>query len=124
MSYFVRLIFNLFNDFIMKDKAVWISFDLGIGGDYPGLYRWLANHKAVECGDSVAFFHYSAPDNEDFVNEIRRDLESSLKVDSKTRIYCIRKLNGKVKGSFIFGSRKGNPWEGYGDVDRGIEEGE
>ena len=29
-------------------KAIWLSFDLGIGGDYPGLYKWLDNHKAIE----------------------------------------------------------------------------
>ena len=37
-------------------KAIWLSFDLGVAGDYPGLYKWLDEHDAVECGDSVAFF--------------------------------------------------------------------
>ena len=32
---------------IFMKKAIWISYDLGIGGDYDGLYRWLANHDVV-----------------------------------------------------------------------------
>ena len=29
-----------------------------------------------------------------------------------------------IKGTFLFGARKGNPWEGYGDVDNQVEDGE
>ena len=35
-----------------------------------------------------------------------------------------KRKNYKIKGSFLFGARKGNPWEGYGDVDKGVEDGE
>ena len=108
----------------MKDKAVWISYDLGISGDYQGLYRWLANHGAIECGDSMAFFKYSVDDDESLVDSLMEDLRSNVVIDNKTRIYCVRKLNNKVKGSFIFGNRKGNPWDGYGDIDKGIVDGE
>lgn len=55
---------KIFNDESNMTKAIWISYDLGIGGDYDGLYRWLANHKAVECGDGLAFFNYVPKNNE------------------------------------------------------------
>lgn len=35
--------------------VVWLSYDLGAKGDYDGLYSWLDNHKAKECGDSIAY---------------------------------------------------------------------
>ncbi|MHB9292468.1 hypothetical protein Holit_01566 [Hollandina sp. SP2] len=35
---------------------VWLSYDLGIKGDYANLYIWLDEHKALECGDSIATF--------------------------------------------------------------------
>lgn len=40
------------------EKAVWITYDLGVQGDYKGLYAWLDDHQATECGDSTAFFNY------------------------------------------------------------------
>lgn len=30
--------------------------NLGVQGDYEGLYAWLGEHRAKECGDSVAVF--------------------------------------------------------------------
>ena len=32
---------------------VWISFDLGVKGDYEGMYAWLDSKDAKECGDST-----------------------------------------------------------------------
>lgn len=105
-------------------KAIWISYDLGIGGDYDGLYRWLANRGAVECGEGVAFFNYLPNDSNRILDELKNEIETNVRINNKTRIYCIRKVENKVKGVFLFGSRKGNPWEGYGDVDKGVEDGE
>jgi hypothetical protein len=34
----------------------WLSFDLGLQGDYDSLYAWLDKQGAQECGDSVATF--------------------------------------------------------------------
>lgn len=50
-------------------KAIWISYDLGVKGDYEGLYAWLDDHKAIECGDSVAFINYSVRDQNKLVEE-------------------------------------------------------
>ena len=45
-------------------------------------------------------------------------MSEHIKIDSKSRVYVIRRVVddtvAKVKGRFIFGSRKGNPWEGFG----------
>lgn len=105
-------------------KAIWISYDLGIGGDYDGLYRWLANHDAVECGDGLAFFKYTPKDVNNILEELKMDIKGNVRINNKTRIYCIRKESDSMKGSFLFGARKGNPWEGYGDVDKDVEDGE
>jgi hypothetical protein len=34
------------------NSAVWISYDLGVQADYEGMYAWLDEHQAKECGDS------------------------------------------------------------------------
>ena len=36
----------------MKTSTIWISYDLGVRGDYEGLYAWLDSHGAKECGDT------------------------------------------------------------------------
>ena len=35
-------------------RRYWISFDLGLQGDYDALYAWLDKHEAKECGENVA----------------------------------------------------------------------
>ena len=37
------------------ESFVWMSYDLGVSGDYEGLYAWLDDHNAKECGNSVAW---------------------------------------------------------------------
>ena len=101
----------------MANKKIWISYDLGVKGDYPGLYKWLDNHDAVETGNSVAFlnFHYI----KDFYAELKSDLRKHINFTFGERIYVIAsKGTGKDKksiGRFIIGKRKSTPWEGYGD---------
>ncbi|MCR5152561.1 MAG: hypothetical protein K6A98_05345 [Prevotella sp.] len=109
-------------------KAVWLSFDLGIGGDYPGLYKWLDNHDAIECGDSVAFFKYilDVALEADLVSIVKKDIEAHVKLRAGDRLYIIRREvtanSCSVKGDFITGKRKGSPWEGYGDSDSSSSE--
>lgn len=110
-------------------KAVWLSYDLGIGGDFPGLYKWLDNHEAVECGNSIAFFFYSIDKakTSNLVDVLEDELKKAINLRAGDRLYIIRreeqgsKVN--VKGTFICGKRKSNPWEGYGDNDSISEEG-
>lgn len=104
-------------------KAIWLSYDLGIGGDYPGLYKWLDNHKAKECGNSVAFFKYKIEEEQldNLLQILSDDLEKSVELRYGDRLYVIYRKEDvtscSVKGNFIFGRRKSNPWEGYGDCE-------
>ena len=94
---------------------VWISFDLGVKGDYEGMYTWLDSHGAKECGDSVACFWYEHTG--DLLQNIKDDLDGSVEIDAKkNRIYVIRLVDGKMKGSFIFGRRRNAPWVGHADT--------
>ena len=116
----------------MKNIAIWLTYDMGVGGDFQGLYSWLDDNKAIECGNSNAFFKYSYPDeiqtDKDFVEFIKGELESKVDFKPGNRIYIIRKAinvdkNGKTMGSFIIGKRKANPWEGFGtEAENSIDE--
>jgi hypothetical protein len=94
-------------------STVWISYDLGVRGDYEGLYAWLDALHARECGDSVAVLKYryegSLPD------ELKADLKSSVATDKRTRIYMIYRdqSTDRNKGRFIFGGRRAATWSGY-----------
>jgi hypothetical protein len=91
---------------------VWVSFDLGVKGDYEGMYAWLDGHDAKECGDSVACFWYDHP-SEDLLQDMKEDLNKSVELDiKKNRIYVIRLVKGKMKGNFLFGRRRNAPWVG------------
>ena len=92
-------------------KAVWLSFDLGVKGDYEGLYQWLDAHGAIECGESVAFFKLES-DGADLPGQIKKSLQDSIEVDAKTRVYIIYWKDKAIKGSFVFGQRKSPPWAG------------
>ncbi|MBS0588564.1 MAG: hypothetical protein JSS37_11575 [Proteobacteria bacterium] len=98
-------------------KSVWISYDLGVKGDYPSLYAWLDNHKAKECGDSVAYLKYELSQDEKLAEKLKKELASCVNFAKTDRVYIIFKIeDGTTKGQFIFGKRKASPWEGYGDA--------
>jgi hypothetical protein len=104
-------------------KLVWISYDLSVKGDYEGLYAWLDDHDAKECGDSIASFSWDDKDNGDIPSQVKESLLSNFEYDEKKdRIYIIYKkeTEGKttVSGKFILGRRKANPWTGYGMVEK------
>ena len=98
----------------MQNKLVWLVFDLGVKGDYEGLYAWLDAQGARECGDSVACFTYSYTD--DLVTELRSQLESAMTLDKKSRLYVVYSdpPTNRPKGAFLCGRRKSPPWAGYG----------
>lgn len=101
--------------------TLWLSFDLGLRGDYEGLFRWLDEHDARECGDNVACFTYETEG--DLQTALKTDLQRSVDITPKSRIYLIRTEAGKPKGRFLFGSRKKSPWVGYGaTVDEGADD--
>jgi len=93
-------------------RFVWLSFDLGVKGDYEGMYRWLDYHGAKECGDSMAYFEYEYSGN--FREAIKKDLNSNVQLDQRrNRIYIVWKSGTMVTGRFIVGSRRSAPWAGY-----------
>ncbi|QCQ22145.1 hypothetical protein [Desulfoglaeba alkanexedens] len=104
------------------EKAVWMSFDLGVRGDYEGLYAWLDSKKAIECGDSLAFFKYDV--SEDIVESLEKEIKENVEINKKTRIYVIFRdaKTKKMKGKFILGSRKTAPWAGYSGSQEQTEE--
>ena len=104
----------------MATKRVWLTFDLGVTGDYDHLYQWLDEHNAVECGNGVATFEYDfKQDSEDLptlLEQLKTDLSKFIAVDSpRTKVYALTLPDGAPRpgGMFIFGSRKANPWDGY-----------
>jgi hypothetical protein len=94
-------------------SALWISFDLGLQADYEGMYAWLDEHQAKECGDSLAFLNYEY--NGSLLETLTQDLQKSVQITKRTRIYIIyrEQETKKMKGSFIFGGRKAPAWSGF-----------
>jgi hypothetical protein len=103
---------NAIQDKNMK-KAVWMSFDLGLQGDYESLFQWLDSQGAIECGENVAFFNFECADAEKLPEMVTEKLKAIIKEDPKTRIYIVWRQGGNVKGRFVFGRRKAPPWAGY-----------
>lgn len=103
-------------------KAIWLSYDLGIKGDYEGLYAWLDDHDAIECGDSVSFFKFNVKKQENIIEELKSDLKENVNLSKRDRIYVIFTIDKKIKGQFIFGKRKASPWEGHGSKESGVDE--
>src|SRR5258705_495299 len=89
----------------IEKKRFWISFDLGLSGNYTELYAWLDQKGAKECGDSVATFT-----SEKSRQQIKSELTRILNLKRNPRIYLISRKEG---GRFIFGTRKVAPWTGF-----------
>ena len=96
-------------------STVWVSYDLGINGDYDGLYSWLDIQGAKECGTSVAFLTYVH--DGDLMESLKEEIASMVSLDKRSRIYVVRKEDDGIKGRYLVGRRKAAPWEGYGDID-------
>lgn len=94
-------------------EAVWLSYDLGLRGDYSGLYAWLDTHGARECGDSIAYLRLETA-GMDIIEWLKNELSVHVKLLPKDRIYVIYQESMKMKGKFVNGGRKRAPWEGYG----------
>jgi hypothetical protein len=100
--------------------SVWLTYDLGVSGDYQGLYSWLDDYEATECGNNVAYIKYDIPEtiktDKDFVKYLLDDLNEKVNFTPTNRIYIVRRSleRDKTIGSYIMGKRKANPWEGFG----------
>jgi len=97
--------------------AIWLSYDLGATGDYEGMYSWLENHGAKECGSSVAFLKNYKFRN-DLLEELKKDISKSVTLNPRSRIYLIfNDKNECLRGQYLVGRRKAPPWTGFGDAD-------
>ena len=102
----------------------WLSFDLGFVGPLDPLYRWLADHEAEECGQSVATFESDKTRDElakeltglllgpiaPSLTSITPATLTGLGLLPARRLYLISMKQG---GRFILGTRKQAPWAGY-----------
>ena len=106
--------------------TVLLSYDLGASGDYDGLYRWLDDHDARECGSSAALFKFPCDQNaaeDEVFSSLKSELNSSVSINKSTRFYAVFFFGSKARGRFVIGRRKSSPWEGYGSVcDETIDE--
>ncbi|NJK35059.1 MAG: hypothetical protein HC919_08960 [Oscillatoriales cyanobacterium SM2_2_1] len=102
--------------------SIWISYDLGVRGDYEGFYTWMDAKGAIECGDSFAFLKYEF--SGDIIETLKEEIEKNVETNKKTRIYVIYRdvETGRIKGKFIFGKRKAAPWTGYAETQAQSEE--
>ena len=87
-----------------ESKRYWLSYDLGLRGNYDALYEWLDTHSASECGDSLATFKSDRTSD-----ELRKELIDLLGETGKVRVSLI----AAGSGSFLIGKRKAAPWAGY-----------
>jgi hypothetical protein len=96
-----------------KKQQVWLSYDLGVEGDYDGLWKWLGEWGAKECGDSLAVLSYSY--RTDLAKELVRDIKQDVKLHRRARLYLIYRddVTRQVKGRFIVGGRRPPQWAEY-----------
>lgn len=104
----------------MPKELIFLSFDLGLQGDYEGMYAWLDSWDARECGDNLAAVRYEYKGR--LIENLKKDLNEAMNIDNKTRIYLIRSVSGRMQGGFIFGARKRAQWIGYGPMEGEEEE--
>lgn len=102
-------------------KSIWLSYDLGVGGDYRNLYAWLDDHGAINCGTNVAFVKLNLDNgvsDEELKKAIVNDISKHVKLQPGNKLYVVRSFSSDdemgTKGSFVYGKRSANPWEGYG----------
>lgn len=94
----------------------WLSFDLGLRGNYGDLYVWLDKIGAQECGDNLATFTSKR-------NREQIEAELTQLVGHTGRLYIIsRRPDGPVTGKFMLGRRKPAPWLGYSQTAVDVEE--
>ena len=102
----------------MTKKTIWISFDLGVRGNYEGMYEWLDSNNARACVGELAVLKYEFEG--DLVKAIRNDLQEVVGQSKNTRVYIIfreEEDSKKMKGRFVIGNRRAPPWAGYAEIE-------
>ncbi len=107
-------------------KIIYLTYDLGVNGDYTGMYTWLAKLDAQECGENSCRFVYefktvnhddSNDDTKKALTELQEEVKQNVNLKANDRIYVSSdffvKDEKRLVGAFIVGKRKQNPWQGY-----------
>ena len=101
-------------------KTIFITYDLGIRGDFDSLYTWLDENNAEERGYGLAVIKKFSVDSSlkkdiDFMRSVRDILAAKMKITSSDRIYMVWNSveNDKIKAGFLFGKSKQAPWTGF-----------
>lgn len=106
----------------MSKSAIWLSYDLGVNGDYEGMYSWLDDHGAKECGSSVAYLK-SYEFEGDLLQSLKEDVSGIVSLNRRSRVYVIFKDNGQIRGRYLVGKRKAPPWSGFGsELEQEVDE--
>lgn len=104
----------------LSKKSFWLQYDLGLNSNYSGLFRFLDDNHAIECGNGLAYFTYNTQSFpiDVLVFNLTEDIVRNLSPIGQERLYLIWKedFTNKIKGKFIYGSRKTPPWRGYGSM--------
>ena len=94
-------------------RSIWLSFDLGIGGDFENMYAWLEDHQAKECGTGIAYVPSYEYEGE-LLESLNSDISEKVQLDQRSRVYVIFTDEGRAKGGYLKGKRRAPPWTGYG----------
>jgi hypothetical protein len=99
----------------MPSSTIWLSFDLGVRGDYEGMYAWLDSRHAKECVQNVALLVYKYKHAGALVASLQADLKKSVEIGKRARVYVIYRDSEttRMKGFFLFGGRRTPVWAGY-----------
>jgi hypothetical protein len=91
------------------ETRYWISFDLGLMGDYSHIYEWLDAQNAEECGSGTAAVVSAKP-----LDAIIAEVQDLFKDTPRARVYILsRQPDGRFGGKFIVGNRRKAPWSGF-----------
>ncbi len=76
-------------------------YDLGVNGDYEGMYAWLDNQGDKECGSSVAYFQFTHEG--DLPAALKSAIDGAGALNRRSRIYAIYKKDEKIFGRYLIG---------------------
>ncbi len=106
-------------------KTIYVSYDLGLKGDYNGLFTWLDSLEAKECGAGLALLEMDFPENDHdkIYNYLKMEIPKHVDIEPNDRIYIILRAPDKtMKGRFVFGGRKKAPWFGFSSTEGDSED--
>ena len=108
---------------MIQEKTIYLSYDLGLRGNYNSLYAWLDKYKARECGAGLAVLDYPKSGS-NFLDLLDEELSREVPFNKEDRLYAIwrEKDTNKLKGRFLRGSRKAEPWAGFSAAPSAVED--